>query len=78
MGVRSILSKPIAAYVVAQQKKWMARSAEVQAEWREQLVSQAAQTVFGRDHHFNDIHSYDDFKQAIPIRDYEDLKPYIN
>ena len=78
MGVRSILSKPIAAYVVAQQKKWIARSAEVQAEWREKLVNQAAQTVFGRDHHFNNIRSYDDFKQAIPVRDYEDLKPYVN
>ncbi len=78
MGIRSILSKPIAAYVVAQQKKWIARSAEVQAEWREKLVSQAAQTVFGRDHHFKDIRSYDDFKQAIPVRDYEDLTPYVN
>ena len=78
MGVRSIFSKPIAAYVVAQQKKWIARSAEVQAKWREKLVSQASKTGFGRDHHFNNIRSYDDFKQAVPVRDYEVLKPYIN
>ncbi|WP_394992928.1 GH3 auxin-responsive promoter family protein [Emticicia sp.] len=78
MGIRSILSKPIAAYIVAQQKKWVIRSAEVQTEWRQQLVSQAVNTVFGKNHCFKDIRTYEDFKQAIPIRDYEDLTPYIN
>jgi hypothetical protein len=42
-----------------------------------QLVSQAKDTAFGRDHRFNDIRSYDDFKRLIPVRDYEDLRPYI-
>ena len=78
MGIRSILSKPLAAYIVAQQKKWIARSIEVQAQWQQRLVEQATPTIFGKDHHFKDIHSYSDFKQAIPVRDYEDLKPYIN
>ena len=78
MGIRSILSKPIAAYIVAQQKKWVIRSAEVQTEWRQQIVSQAVNTVFGKNHCFKDIRTYEDFKQAIPIRDYEDLTPYIN
>jgi hypothetical protein len=78
MGIRSILSKPIAKYIVNQQQKWVARSAEVQAEWRSKIVNQAAHTAFGKDHHFNEIRSYEDFKQAVPVRDYEDLTPYIN
>lgn len=41
------------------------------------LVSKAANTAFGRDHRFSDIKSYEDFKNAVPIRDYEELKPYI-
>ncbi len=77
MGVRSILSKPLAAYIVAQQNKWIARSAEVQTNWRNKLVKQAKNTLFGKEHFFKDIHSYEDYKQAIPIRDYEDLSPYI-
>lgn len=77
MGIRSILSKPFAKYVVNQQKKWVARSAEVQAEWRQKIVSEATNTVFGKDHHFKDIKNYEDFKQAVPVRDYEDLKPYV-
>ncbi len=78
MGVRSILSKPLAAYVVAQQNKWIARSAEVQANWRNKLIQQAQNTLFGKEHYFKDIRSYEDYKQAIPIRDYEDLTPYIS
>lgn len=78
MGIRSILSKPLAAYVVAQQKKWMARSEEVQAGWREKLVQKATNTAFGKDHYFKDISTYDDYKQAVAVRDYEDLKDYIN
>jgi GH3 auxin-responsive promoter len=78
MGIRSVLSKPFAAYVVAKQKKWMARSAEVQHNWMEKLVEDAKHTAFGKDHRFDAIKSYEDFKKAVPVRDYEELKPYIH
>lgn len=64
--------------MAAQQRKWIARSAQVQAEWRQKLVKQAADTRFGKDHHFKDIQSYEDYKQAVPVRDYEDVKHYIS
>lgn len=41
------------------------------------LVTTAQKTLFGRDHHFEDIHSIKDFQEKVPIADYEDLKPYI-
>lgn len=77
MGIRSILSKPLARYIVKQQQEWIARSIQVQDKWRSELVRKAAGTQFGKDHFFRDIHSYDDFRQAIPVSDYEDLKPYV-
>ena len=77
MGFRSVLSKPLAQLVVSQQQNWMYRAADVQQKWLRQLVKQAQNTAFGRAHYFKDIHSYADFKQAVPVRDYEDLKPYI-
>lgn len=77
MGIRSILSRPLARYMVKQQQEWIARSVEVQEKWRAELVSKAAATQFGKDHFFKDIRSYDDFKQAVPVSDYEDLKPYV-
>ncbi len=35
-------------------------------------------THFGRNHNFISIHSYKDFKNAVPINEYEDLRSYIN
>ncbi|MDB4530731.1 GH3 auxin-responsive promoter family protein [bacterium] len=35
-------------------------------------------THFGRNHKFISIHSYKDFKNAVPINEYEDLRSYIN
>src|SRR6201999_356456 len=34
-------------------------------------------TVFGREHHLETVKTYDEFKAAVPIRDYEQYKPYI-
>ena len=42
------------------------------------LISEAKKTVFGKDHDFQNINSYEDFKKHIPIRDYEALRPYID
>jgi len=78
MGIKALLSQPLAQYIVAQQQNWIARSMEVQEEWREKLVKKAINTQFGKDHFFKDIHSYSDFQSAVPVHDYEDLKEYIN
>lgn len=42
------------------------------------LITQGQITAFGKEHHFQDIKSYNDFKNAVPIRDYEGLKKYID
>jgi hypothetical protein len=34
-------------------------------------------TEFGIDHHFDQIKTFEDFAEQVPIRDYEDLKPYV-
>jgi len=35
-------------------------------------------TVFGKEARLEKVNSYEEFKQAIPIRDYEQLRPYID
>lgn len=77
MGIKALLSEPLARYIVTQQQNWIARGEEIQAEWLKKLVKKARNTEFGNDHHFNDIDSYEDFKNAVPVHDYEDLKTYI-
>lgn len=55
----------------------MASAVQDQQKIMRELVTKAAFTQYGKDHHFTEIKSYDDFKKHIPIADYEQLKPYI-
>ncbi len=78
MGIRSILAKPFAAYIAKETKKWSSNPGLYQENIRKEIVSKSINTVFGRDHGFSEINNYDDFKKQVPIRDYEQLSPYIN
>ena len=77
MGIRATLSKPLAALIAAEQKKWSLRPEKYQQKIFNHLISVGSGTLFGRDHDFKDIANYDDFKARVPVRDYEELKPYI-
>ena len=41
------------------------------------FVEEAKHTAFGKDHDFDNIRSYEDFKARVPLRNYEQLLPYI-
>lgn len=43
----------------------------------ENLLQEAKHTAFAADHAFGSIKNYADFKDAIPVKDYEGIKPYI-
>ncbi len=77
MGFRSTLIRPFAKVIARSIDRWSADALNRQEQVLKNLVTKAAATAFGRDHHFDQIRNYDDFRQAVPIRDYEDLKPYI-
>ncbi len=78
MGIRSKLSKPLASYVVARERKWSMQPEVSQEKVLKHLITKGSHTSFGQDHYLKDIRTYEDFKQAVPVRDYEDLAPYIN
>ena len=42
------------------------------------LLKIGSKTVFGREHHLETVKTYEEFKEAVPIRDYEQFKPYID
>ncbi len=77
MGIRSALAKPFAAYIASQTKEWSGRPGLYQQRTFEKIISAASNTRFGRDHGFADIRSHADYVRQVPVRDYEDLKPYI-
>jgi len=77
MGIRSILSRPVAAWVAAETKGWSMQPVLTQQKVLHQLVHTAKDTAFGRDHGFASIASHKDFAARVPIRDYEGLRPYV-
>ena len=77
MGIRSTLAKPFASLIMRQTKEWSLNPGRSQQEIFQSLIAHGKNTVFGRDHDFVSIKTYEDFKKRVPIRDYEELKPYI-
>ena len=55
----------------------MATAVEDQEAIFKDLLKNAVSTEFGKDHDLKNVQAYQDFIQAVPIRDYEALKPYI-
>lgn len=43
----------------------------------QQQIKDGKNTIFGKDHYLAQVGSHADFIQAVPVRDYEGLKPYI-
>lgn len=77
MGIRSILAKPLARWTNRQTSAWSRRPVETQQKVFNELISKAKSTAFGQDHDFLRIRTHEDFKKRVPIRDYEELKPYF-
>ncbi len=77
MGIRSVLSKPFAAYIAKETRKWASRPVLSQQRVLREIVRKATLTEFGKDHKFADIQDHAEFREAVPIRDYEGLKPYV-
>ena len=78
MGTRSKLARPFASVINAQTRKWASRPYLFQERIRKNIVARAATTQFGKDHHFSELRSYDDFREGVPVKDYEGLKPYFD
>ncbi|MFM6953882.1 MAG: GH3 auxin-responsive promoter family protein [Sphingobacteriaceae bacterium] len=78
MGLKSALSKPFAAWVNRQVNRWKNKPIEAQERVFQTLLRKAKSTAFGQDHGFDTIVTYQDFKKRVPIRDYEQLRPYID
>jgi len=77
MGLKSILSKVFAAWVNTDLNRIRKNAVSLQQKTFEQLINKAQNTAFGKDHNFSQIKTHQDFKKHIPIRDYEELSPYI-
>lgn len=78
MKIKSLLAKPFANYIYKGIKKGVGTAVQDQEAILRELVKVSKATEFGNEHGFKDVNSYDTFRQATPIRDYEAFKPYID
>ncbi len=78
MTFLSALSKPIASFTAGSLRHQSMNAVALQEKIFRKLIRKARHTVFGKDHWFREIKTYDDFTSRVPVRDYEALKPYID
>ena len=78
ISLKSALAKPFAKRVYKKVHKWANNPIETQNKVFQNLISEASATAFGQDHDFISINNYEDFVKRVPIRDYEQLKLYVD
>jgi hypothetical protein len=78
MKIKSFLAKPYASIIHSRIRKGMTTAVADQQAILAQHIKVGSRTAFGKEHNLAQVKSYDDFKKAIPIRDYEAFTPYID
>jgi hypothetical protein len=78
MKIKSFLAKPFASIIYTKIRKGMATAVEDQENILKELIKTGKITEFGKEHKFGNVNTYQDFKEAVPIRDYEAFIPYID
>mgnify|MGYP001183080868 FL=1 len=77
MGIKSFFGVLYARLMAQQNKFWIKNPIEAQKKVFKNLISKGSNTSFGKEHGFNNIVSYEDFKSRVPVRDYEGHRHYI-
>ncbi len=78
MKIKSFLARPFASYIHKQIRKSMGTALEDQKKILRELLKTGKTTEFGADHRFGELDDYEQFRQAVPLRDYEAIRPYID
>ena len=78
MSIKSFAAKLFAQYVHNKVQAWATKPIETQEKVFRDLITQAQHTQFGKDHDFANIKTFQDFAAKVPIRDYEQLRPYVD
>lgn len=76
-NLKALAAKVFANIIYNKTQKWASNPVETQNEVFKNLIASAKNTQFGKDHKFDLIQNYQDFIKNVPVRDYEDLRPYV-
>ena len=78
MSIKTVAAKLFAKKIYKETQTWAKNPIVTQEKVFKDLIDNAANTKFGKDHHFAAINTHEDFAKQVPIRDYEMLKPYVD
>ena len=78
MSIKATAAKLFANFIHKKTQKWITNPVTTQQNVFQNLIKQASLTQFGKDHQFSTITTFQDFATNVPIRDYEELKPYVD
>ena len=78
MSIKSVAAILFAKIIHKKTLKWASTPIETQRKVFLDLIRQAENTQFGKDHNFSKIKTFDDFAAQVPIRDYEALRQYVD
>ncbi|WP_411893968.1 GH3 auxin-responsive promoter family protein [Winogradskyella sp. A2] len=77
-SIKEKLSKPFASLVAKRIEKWASNPEKTQNKVLRNLIKIGKSTAFGKDHNFDKINTYKEFQSNVPIREYEDIRPYVD
>lgn len=78
MKIKSILAKPFAGYIYKSIQKNKATALNDQEHILKQLIKVGRNTDYGKSLKLEQVNTYEEFKQCVPIRDYEQIRPWID
>lgn len=77
MHIKSLLAKPFSNAIYRQIQKERHSALADQQNILNQLVKSGKATLFGKEHKLDQVHTPLEFQEAVPLRDYEAFKSYI-
>src|SRR5687767_11491795 len=77
MKIKSFLAKPFASYIYKGIRKGMATAVEDQENILKMLIKVGRTTEFGKQVGLDKVNNYNEFQEAVKVRDYEQMRPWI-
>jgi phenylacetate-coenzyme A ligase PaaK-like adenylate-forming protein len=78
MSIKSFFAIPFAKFATKKVYKWAKKPHKTQEKVFKNLIAKGRKTAFGKDHNFDNIATYEDFKNQVKVTDYEGLKKYVD
>ena len=78
MKIKSFLARPFASYIYKGIRKGMLSAVADQENTLKALLKTGRTTEFGKASALDKVNSYEEFRQAVIIRDYEQFRPWVD